>query len=220
MTTERRWSIPPSTIRWLASTPRDAPVAVLVRHSVRGHLPPGAAGNLVPLTDEGIRLAEDLGRQLGTSLRSLHTSPILRCVQTAEAIRAGAAATLGITADWLLGDPGVYVRVPKVAGQLWAERGHKWVIDHLVSSNKVLPGMASPGRAARRLAQHMLAATDQVPGLHFFVTHDSLVTVTVARLINVPLSEGEWPAYLEGAFFWRTEGALQIAYREGLRRVG
>ncbi|MDE0458828.1 MAG: hypothetical protein OXI15_16155 [Chromatiales bacterium] len=42
------WRIPPSVTRWLAETPADAPVAVLLRHSVRGSLPPGDAGNAVP----------------------------------------------------------------------------------------------------------------------------------------------------------------------------
>ena len=37
----------------LAETPADTPVAVLLRHSVRGPLPPGDAGNAVPITPGG-----------------------------------------------------------------------------------------------------------------------------------------------------------------------
>ena len=44
------WRIPPSMTRYLAEAPVDAPVAVLLRHSVRGPLPRGDAGNAVPLT--------------------------------------------------------------------------------------------------------------------------------------------------------------------------
>ena len=55
------WRIPPSVTRWLAEMPVEAPVALLLRHSVRGPLPHGDAGNTVPLTRDGVRLARRLG---------------------------------------------------------------------------------------------------------------------------------------------------------------
>lgn len=54
-------------------------------------------------------------------------------------------------------------------------------MQHLVSAKSALPGMANPDAAARYLVNHMLASTSQTPGLHVFVTHDSLVTATAAR---------------------------------------
>ncbi len=44
------WRIPPSVTRWLAEMPPDAPVAVLLRHSVRDQLPPADAGYAIPIT--------------------------------------------------------------------------------------------------------------------------------------------------------------------------
>lgn len=90
---------------------------------------------------------------------------------------------------------------------------------HLVSSDEPLPGMARSDEAARFLVQHMLAVANDTPGIHVFVTHDSLVTATAARLLNQPIWKDDWPWYLEGAFFWRDEDGLHTAYRdfEGIR---
>ena len=208
------WRLPPSVSRWLSESPASAPVALLLRHSVRGHLPPGDAGYALPITDVGVSLAHELGSLIGDRLRTLHASPLLRCVQTAEALRAGAGQDITVIQDRLLGDPGVFVVDGKRAWSHWEEREHEGVMEHLVSQDYPLPGMADPDPAARFLVQHMLAAADDRPGLHVFVTHDSLVTATAARLLGEPLGKDAWPWYLEGAFFWREDGFLTTAYRD------
>ncbi len=81
-----RWQIPPSLLTHLDRISRDRPVALLLRHSVRDRLPPGDAGNALPITDIGRRLARDLGGLLGERLRTLHTSPLPRCVQTTSLV--------------------------------------------------------------------------------------------------------------------------------------
>lgn len=49
-----------------------------------------------------------------------------------------------------------------------------------MGEDDALPGMAAPEPAARFLVHYMLAAAKE-PGVHLFVTHDSLVTATAAR---------------------------------------
>ena len=212
------WRVPPSTTRWLAETPADAPVAVLLRHSVRGPLPSGDAGNAVPLTRDGARLARCLGGVLGDRLRALHVSPLPRCVQTAEALRSGAEVDVPIVTDRLLGDPGVYVLDARRAWFNWEALGHEAVVQSLVAGGPALPGMADPDRAARRLVRHMLATAGDRPGLHLFITHDFVITVTVARLLGEPLGREDWPWYLEGAFFRRAGGWISTAYRDRSER--
>jgi broad specificity phosphatase PhoE len=207
------WRIPATTTRWMNEVPANRPVVLLLRHSVRPDLPPNDAGYTTLLTDDGVRLAEELGTRMGPALRSLHTSPFPRCVQTAEALRAGAGADLSIRKDHLLGDPGIYIVDNKVAGPIWKTRGHETVMSHLVEAHAPLPGMASPPAAARFLVHHMLAAATE-PGLHVFVTHDSLITATAAHLLGIPFGKDAWPWYLEAAVFWREEEQLHSAYRD------
>jgi broad specificity phosphatase PhoE len=216
MTPAVEWQIPPSVLRWLDAVPGNVPVAMLMRHSARPSLPAGDAGFAVPITDDGARLARSLGERLGRRLRSLRASPLLRCVQTAEALRAGAAADVAIRRDRLLGNHGVYVLDTALAGPVWQELGQEGVMAHLVARDDALPGMAAPDAAARYLVHHMLAAAQEA-GLHVFVTHDSLVTATAARLLGKPLGREAWPWYLEAAFFWQAGDGLNVAYRNHRR---
>lgn len=213
MTNAVDWRIASSLLRNINRLPRETPVALLLRHSVREDLPPGDAGNRLPITETGEKLAITLGQTLGTRLKTLRSSPLIRCVQTAEALREGAGVSEDVTTDRLLGDPGIYVLDSQRAWSNWESLGHKVVMKHLVSDDAALPGMARPDEAARLLVQHMFVVARNTPGLHVFVTHDSLITATVARFQGRYLEEGDWPLYLEGACFWRSNNGIHTAYR-------
>ena len=213
------WQIPPSIIQWLEVTPDDKPVVLLLRHSVRGDLPPDNSGYTLPITEIGNLLSQQLGEKLGQRLKSLHTSPLLRCVQTANALRTGSGMPIEIIKDNHLGDPGVFVLDDKLAWSNWESLGHEGVMHHLVTSTHALPGMAQPDQAARFLVQQMLEVSGEIFGIHIFVTHDSLVAATAAQLLGEPLDSSEWPWYLEGSFFWCSKGNIHVAYRDSYRVI-
>ena len=212
--TDISWQIPPSVLHTITAAPTDRAVAVLLRHSVRDELPPGDAAYVLPITEVGRDLARKLGERLGARLKSLHTSPLVRCVQTAEELARGAGRELPVTPNRLLGDPGAFVMDGARAWPNWERLGHAGVMKHLVSEAQALPGMARPTEAARFLVQSMLAACRGEPGVHIFVTHDSLVTATVARMSGRELKEKDWPWCLEGAFFWEEGDSVHMVYRE------
>jgi broad specificity phosphatase PhoE len=207
------WRIPPSMHEHLAELPTDRPVAMLIRHSVRDPLPPGEAGYQLPITPVGKRLARELGSVLGPRLRSLHASPLVRTMQTAAELARGAGLTLPTVQDRHLGDPGVFVLDDDLAGESWKARGHEAVMEHLVGGEAPLPGLAAADPAARFLVQHMLTVGAGAAGIHAFVTHDSLVTATAARLLGERLEPADWPWYLEAAFFWRSTAGVVVRYR-------
>jgi hypothetical protein len=209
--------IPQSTLNWIVKAPKDVPVIVLLRHSVREDLAPDDVGYMLPITTIGKQLSRELGRILGNQLRSLHTSPLLRCIQTAESIQEGAASDLPIINDRLLGDPGVFVVDGQLAFTNWKKLGHEGVMTHLVSSDTPLQGMANADSAARFLVQHMLASALDCPGFHVFVTHDSLVTATAARMLGFHYGIEDWPLFLEAAFFWPKANEIVSAYRDTCR---
>lgn len=219
MTKAHGWEIPASLLSNLEKIPVDQPVALLLRHSVRGELPPGEVGNEVPITDAGKDIALKLGQKLGARLRSLHSSPLRRCIQTAEALRFGAGVDVRIAKSRLLGDPGVYVLDGSLAWRNWETLGHEEVVRHLVAGKDALPGMAQPDEAARFLVQSMLSLADGELGIHVFVTHDVLVTTTVARLQEVQHEPADWPLFLEGALFWRSKFGVHVVYRDSARLV-
>lgn len=207
-----RHVIPTATLAVVEATPPERSVALLLRHSVRGPLPPGEPGNDVPLTEEGCTLARELGVGLGDRLRTLRTSPVPRCVQTAHEVRRGAGKEMPMVADAMLGDPGAYVVDGVAAWAAWCRFGHEGVMEALMAGDR-LNGLADPFAASHRLVEHLVACS-QVPGVHVFVTHDSLVTVAAAHSLSRFLSRHEWPDYLDALAIVHGGAAPTAHYRD------
>lgn len=217
------WGAPMADRRMLAgagipwpSVPLDRPVAVLLRHAERPPIPPDEAGSALELTATGSARARALGAALGMRLLSLRTSPIRRCVQTAEAMARGARQPLEPALDHTLGDPGVFVADPEAAWQNWVAWGNSGVMRRLASGQQPLVGMHDPDAAAGRLLRHLSDGLHQAPGLHAFVTHDAVLLPFVARL-GARALEPE-PAWLEAAAVWRDARGLVLAWRDELIR--
>lgn len=188
--------IPELTRRAAAEASADRATVLLLRHAERGPIPVGHVGNDVRLVASGKRLSRELGRQMGSRLATLHSSPVPRCMETAEAIAAGAGTPLVVVEDRHLGDPGVYVEHGEVAWAAWVEHGHEGVMAKLVEGVR-LPGMAEPRGATARLIEHLRRAVGGAPGLHVFVSHDSLVAPAAAHTLALSLGEVDAPRYLE-----------------------
>lgn len=203
-----------SMLEVLDSFPDTQPVALLLRHSIREELSPNDVGNLVPLTDEGRQLSRKFGRILGGRLRGIYSSPILRCVETAEHIKSGALSSIPVIVDKCLGDPSVFVIDGEAAWVNWKKLGHEGVVNHLVAEDEPLPGMAHPEEATKLLVEHILSKVKISSGIHLFITHDSVLTITASRFLGRKLTKHDWPKYLEGAIFWQDGNAANCTYRE------
>ncbi len=202
-----------ASVDLLKTAPPNYPVVALLRHSIRDELPPDGIGYTLPITEEGKQQGIKLGQMIGASLQTLHSSPLARCLNTAEAINEGAGLELLIVEDRLLGDPGAYVIDGELAWSNWAHLGSRGVMRHLVSEHDALPGMARPGEAARRLVLHMLESAKNIPGVHIFVSHDNLVMATAARLLGEAFEQDSYPNYLEAAIFWQDDDGVHTTYR-------
>lgn len=206
-------AIPRSTWRWLRTLPADRAVCVLLRHSVRDELAPGDIGYAHPLNALGEALARRFGAALRGRLRTVHSSPLQRCLETAELLRAAAGAEGAVVEDRFLGDPGAYVVDAALARHNWETLGSAGIMARMAAGGPGLPGTRPPDDGARILLAHMLDTAAEVPGVHVFVTHDILLAITAARLVGPPRGGARWPRYLEGAFFWRDADGLHAAYR-------
>ena len=84
-----------SILERLALVPDGVDVALLLRHAERGEIPTGTFGADVPLTARGVASAERLGAQISERRSRVRTvsSPLPRCVQTAEALMHGGGWT-------------------------------------------------------------------------------------------------------------------------------
>jgi hypothetical protein len=203
--------------------PETGPVVLLLRHAERPPMPPGEHGHSLRLTPQGARSAEILGQWLGSRVAAISTSPVPRCVETAEAIRLGALSSAAIVRDTWLGDPGPFVRDRTLAWSTFRELGIEGVIEALVLGKKGLPGMNDPDVAARdlsrHLSHHLRSDRAEEARFHLAITHDIVLAAFVARLSRRRLERSSWPRFLEAAAFWREGDQHFLSYRERHERV-
>lgn len=188
------------TLRALAQAPEDRPILVLLRHAAREKIPEGETGAELPITRSGVLASEEFGRLLGARLRGLSTSPLLRCVQTAEAVLRGSGRDLAIAPSRSLGDPGAFVEDPEAAWRNWLRLGHRGVLTELARGGAGLPGMLDVADGASRLIDFMRTRAANLVGVHLFITHDSLVLPVMAHRRGAPVPPEDWPGFLEGVW--------------------
>jgi broad specificity phosphatase PhoE len=192
-------TIPISLINDLKHIPRDRRVALLMRHSARFPITHPDETYLVGLTEEGVRMAEELGALLGEIYPGgrLFSSPVERCIDTAQAITRGAGWAGEVQPDVLLSHHHIE--------PAWDQFNRGEV-------NGILPVQLCDA------LDLVLGRQSHTPALDILVTHDTIVGTFAGCLMQAPVLNDFWPAFLEGLFFWRVEDLIHVRWR-GLERV-
>lgn len=172
-------------------------VAVLIRHGERGKIPEGKFGNELPLTPNGTQQSLELGRALARyPVTRIITSPILRCVQTAEALRSGIEKPISIVEDTHLGNPGFHISDPKKAGRHYIELGGEKVFEKFILGEN-LEGI-SDASYLRTTALEWLKSQANECGISIFVTHDALIAHFAFANGIKTYSRENWIGFLDG----------------------
>lgn len=169
-----------------------------------------------PLTHDGRRAARALGQQFGSRLGSIRSSPVPRCIETAQHLLSGSGIECDVGEDRQLGDPSVFVTDGRLAMESLNGLGFHQAARRL-GEGEALPGFADPDHAAGQfvsLAESLLTVQAVV---HVLVTHDLMLSTFVARITGQPLPELEWPGYLHGVMLWREQEGLCLRY--GVREL-
>lgn len=187
-------AIPVSLLNDLQRIPRDRPVALLMRHSARHPIVDPNQPYLAMLTEEGVRLAEELGAVLGGlfSPGRLLSAPVNRCRDTAAAIARGAGWPEIVIAEEYFSHPFIEPAWDQLC------RG---------AVNGVLPAQI---RATLSL---LINSADPLPVLDIAVTHDTVLGSVVGCLLKAPVMGDDWPDFLEGVFAWRDGSRASFLWR-------
>jgi hypothetical protein len=187
-------TLPQSLVNDLDRIPRDRPVILLMRHAHRFPITDPATNYLVGLTEEGVQMAEAFGRLLARQFSPgrVMSSPVGRCVDTAEAIARGAHWPIEV------------------------------VSHHLLSHDHIAPAwtLAELGRCAGDAPAEVLDTLGLLlqhergkPILEVMVTHDTIVGAIAGCLLRAPILGDDWPLFLEGIFFWESDDGLHALWR-------
>ena len=182
--------------------PPATPVTLLTRHSVREMGANGTASYELPLTAEGIALAEWWGGRMPRVIAGFYSSPVQRCVDTALAMARGAGlAGAEVRPVSTLVEPGCFVSNMRHVGPLFLELGPvSFANRHF---QEAMDGILSPQAGAAKLLQHLLEHQGEADSLTVHVTHDTILAAFIYHLLDQPaIGEEDWPWMMEGAWVW------------------
>ena len=132
----------------------------------------------------------------GFPVRRIFTSPIPRCVQTAEIISEGFESKLEIISSKCLGDPGLHVNDEIVAGEFYLKYGFDEMYKRFINDQSI-PGVPN-SETFSALMTDFINSNTMESGLTIFVTHDSLIAFYDYCLRKHIYTKNNWVKYLAG----------------------
>ena len=187
-----------SIVQRLAAVPVGADVSLVIRHAEGEDIPAGTFGHDVSLTGDGVAASERLGAALSErGAISVVSSPVPRCVQTAEAILRGAGSSTTATTDRRLGDPGPFVVEPNVSGPLFLELPISEIARRQLQDADPQPGMRPTAEGVEILLNLTTGNLGEGGRLDIFVTHDVILGGPGCQYHRAASEKG-WMARLPG----------------------
>lgn len=172
-------------------------ISLLIRHGDRDKIPQGSFGNEILLNEKGKQNSLKFGENIaGMRINKILTSPVHRCVQTAEFIAKGYGKEIEIIETKALGDPGLHITNEKTAGEFFLRYGFDEMYNRFVNEIEI-PGVPNAKEFNRSFTNHLVENTNQ-NGLTIFVTHDMLIAFYHYSLNKTIYTKEDWIKYLSG----------------------
>ena len=188
-----------------SQVPLNANCKILFRHSVRGDIQSGY-GRDVKLTNEGIELARDFGRNLNYNIGYFASSSCGRNIQTCEEILYGKKEEreVCIAREEL--------ERPQIQNQVLTDQAfelYNYQSDIIVHKLKTegLQGFYSIENSTKKILDYIFSKGNQNNTVDLFCTHDFQLAIIYACLYDFAstkenLQKNKWPMMLEGMIFW------------------
>ena len=171
-----------------------------MRHGDREQIPQGEFGNEILLNEKGRKNSLAFGEALKEyPVKRILTSPIPRCVQTADLISEGYGGGLEIISTKCLGDPGLHTADEKIAGEFYLAHGFHEILRRFMRDEPV-PGVPDLKHFKNIMTEFIHESTTE-KGLTVFVTHDSLIAMYHFCLNGTVYTVDNWVDYLEGVVY-------------------
>ena len=189
---------------------------ILIRHSEKEKTPEGDIYYDVGLTENGFITASEFGKSLFSTVDPIDckilTSPLKRCVQTAESISKN---TCAIEKSNILGGPGPYIEDEKTAGatfrNLVAEKDGVNIIS-LQMEGQELPGFRDISEGSKILLDYLFKACTK--HICIGVTHDVIIAALIGYISGKIEDVEEWIKYLDGIVFCVKGGRVFLYTKE------
>ncbi len=199
--------LPDSMVPSVNLLPTGKRLILFTRHSLRERSDGnGFASYQLPLTPKGRILAKSWGRWLDGNLPySLDadslSSPIGRCVDTAQLMQEGAGLQRAIVHQSLLVEPGSLVTDPKTVSTVFKEIGVLNFINRFLQGN--IEGTKNAYQGGLDILSLFYQHQPKQNHLMLAVSHDTLLSAFLAVMLNIlEIDWNDWPKMMEGVFLW------------------
>jgi broad specificity phosphatase PhoE len=160
------------------------------------------------LSQKGITDSRNYGMTLkknNIKISKIVTSPIIRCVETANHIKE-TYEDLEVLESTLLGNPGVFISDPEKAMNVF-EKYNLVDIINMQLSNNTIEGFKSINIAINELEKFISSESDNT----LFISHDAIITPFIYRLFNkINITDSDIVNYLEGYNIYEEKSILNI----------
>jgi hypothetical protein len=198
-------------IKHFKSLQTDAPCVFILRHAEKYIKTNVHEDILQSITPKGRQTSRLLGHFLNKTYSNIDfvkSSPIKRCLETSKAVFPNFQNK--IKSSKLLGGDGVYVSDGKLAAQNFISCQPPEEVFFKLLAGAKLPGMRTKEEGSKLLLEGLMEDLEQSSGPGFYVTHDCILAVFLGTLTNIPITNENWPNYLEGICLKQKDNHLYL----------
>lgn len=172
-------------------------LSLLIRHGDRDNIPQGSFGNEILLNEKGKQNSLKFGESIaGMRVNKILTSPVGRCVQTAEFIAKGYGRNIEIIETIALGAPGLHIIDEKIAGEFYLNYGFDEMYKRFLNEIEI-PGIPTTIEINKSITKFLIDHSNQ-NGITIFVTHDMLIAFYHYSINKTIYMKDNWIKYLSG----------------------
>ena len=195
----------------------DDRILFLVRHAEKYIVQDFRQDIIQAITPRGREAAKLLGIDLYNHMKQISyvkSSPVARCIQTAEEIALGVKCYDGIVVMQHLEAGGVYVKNQELAESNFANSNDCIGMFSKILLGQILPGMANVELATSKLLQELCNVLHNNNGSGICVTHDCILVLFVGTILKCNFTQENWFDYLEGVAIKKTSDNYFLYWNE------
>ncbi len=210
--------IPQSYIQDLKKIPEDRPVAIFMRHAERFSIEKGVLGLEVPLTENGRKSAFELGEKyIKNRLVAAFSSPVERCVDTANNIIKGAKKDIKVIEDPILGGKEYFMNDMMLFRYSYMKDGMPAILDR-VFEREYVDGVNDTRKSVPKVIKHILNNT-KIEGITLFLTHDGFISFVAGEIFRHRTTPEDWPNFMEPIFIWKDGDNVKLLFRGKIKTI-
>lgn len=175
-------------------------ISLLLRHADRDDIPQGYFGNEILLNEKGKQNAQSFGEKLAErKINRIFTSPVGRCVQTAEFITKGYGRSIEVIETTALGAPGLHITDEKIAGGFFLQYGFDEMYKRFMQG-KEIPGIPNIDELNNIITKYIIENSTENETT-IFITHDMLIAFYHFSINKKVYTKDNWINYMTGLTF-------------------